>query len=138
MEEAGKRMPVSVTLGGDPVYTYCATAPLPENISEYILAGFLRKKRVKLVKCITNDLYVPADADIVIEGYVDPAEELCQRGSVWRPYGLLLACRLLSGFSCHMYNSHSKKQFILRQLLEFPLRKMLGWPKQQKRYSFHL
>lgn len=80
---AGKKMPVSVTLGGDPVYTYCATAPLPENISEYILAGFLRKKKVKLVKCITNDLYVPSDADIVIEGYVDPAEGFVSEG----PFG---------------------------------------------------
>jgi 4-hydroxy-3-polyprenylbenzoate decarboxylase len=79
----GKKMPVSVALGGDPVYTYCATAPLPENISEYLLAGFLRKKKVKLVKCITNDLYVPDDADIVIEGYVDPSEELVAEG----PFG---------------------------------------------------
>ena len=69
--------------GGDPVYTYCATAPLPENISEYILAGFLRKKRVKLVKCVTNDIYVPYDADIVIEGYVDPSEEPVTEG----PFG---------------------------------------------------
>jgi 4-hydroxy-3-polyprenylbenzoate decarboxylase len=82
-KETGKRMPVSVTLGGDPVYTYCATAPLPENISEYILAGFLRKKKVKLVKCITNDIYVPYDVDVVIEGYVDPSEELVKEG----PFG---------------------------------------------------
>jgi 4-hydroxy-3-polyprenylbenzoate decarboxylase len=82
-KEAGQRMPVSVTLGGDPVYAYASTAPLPENIDEYILAGFLRKKKVKLVKCITNDLYVPNDADIVIEGYVDPAEELVWEG----PFG---------------------------------------------------
>jgi 4-hydroxy-3-polyprenylbenzoate decarboxylase len=76
-------MPVSVALGGDPVYTYAATAPLPENIDEYILAGFLRKKRVKLVKCITNDLLVPEDADIILEGFVDPAE-----GFVWEgPFG---------------------------------------------------
>jgi len=74
------KMPVTVTLGGDPVYAYSSTAPLPENINEYILAGFLRKKRVKLVKCITNDLYVPEDADIVIEGYVDPEEELFRKG----------------------------------------------------------
>jgi 4-hydroxy-3-polyprenylbenzoate decarboxylase len=80
---AGRIMPVSVTLGGDPVYAYASTAPLPENIDEYILAGFLRKKKVKLVKCITNDLYVPSDADIVIEGYVDPAEELVWEG----PFG---------------------------------------------------
>ncbi|NMC37276.1 MAG: UbiD family decarboxylase, partial [Bacteroidales bacterium] len=77
------KMPVTVTLGGDPVYAYSATAPLPENINEYILAGFLRKKRVKLVKSITNDLYVPDDADIVIEGYVDPEEELFREG----PFG---------------------------------------------------
>ena len=79
----GKKMPVSVILGGDPVYTYAATAPLPENIDEYMLAGFLRHKRVELVKCITNDIYVPSDADIVIEGYVDPAED-----PVWEgPFG---------------------------------------------------
>ncbi len=82
-KQTGKRMPVSVTLGGDPVYTYCATAPLPENISEYILAGFIRKKKVTLVKCITNDIYVPSDADIVIEGYVDPSEEFVMEG----PFG---------------------------------------------------
>ena len=79
----GGIMPVSVSLGGDPVYAYSATAPLPEGIDEYILAGFLRKKRVKLVKCITNDLYVPSDADIILEGYIDPGEE-----PVWEgPFG---------------------------------------------------
>jgi 4-hydroxy-3-polyprenylbenzoate decarboxylase len=82
-KRTGKIMPVSVTLGGDPVYTYSATAPLPENFDEYLLAGFLRKKKVKMVKCITNDLYVPSDVDIVLEGYVDPAEE-----PVWEgPFG---------------------------------------------------
>jgi 4-hydroxy-3-polyprenylbenzoate decarboxylase len=82
-KKSGKRMPVTVTLGGDPVYTYAATAPLPENVNEYILAGFLRNKKVKLVKCITNDLYIPFDADIVIEGYVDPSEEMIWEG----PFG---------------------------------------------------
>ena len=79
----GKKMPVTVALGGDPVYTYAATAPLPENINEYVLAGFLRKKKVKLVKCITNDLYVPDDADIILEGFIDPSEELFWEG----PFG---------------------------------------------------
>ena len=82
-KKTAKKMPVSVALGGDPVYTYSSTAPLPENFDEYILAGFLRRKKVKLVKCITNDLYVPDDADIIIEGYVDPAEELVCEG----PFG---------------------------------------------------
>jgi len=82
-KKLGMRMPVSVTLGGDPVYTYVATAPLPENLDEYLLAGFLRKKKVELVKCLTNDLEVPADVDFVIEGYVDPQEELILEG----PFG---------------------------------------------------
>jgi 4-hydroxy-3-polyprenylbenzoate decarboxylase len=82
-KERGERMPVTVTLGGDPVYTYAATAPLPEGMDEYLLAGFLRGKRVKMVKSLTNDLWIPADADIVIEGYVDPDEE-----PVWEgPFG---------------------------------------------------
>lgn len=78
-----KRMPVVVVLGGDPIYTYAATAPLPDNIDEYIFAGFLRKKRVELVKALTQNIEIPADADIVIEGYVDPAEELAWEG----PFG---------------------------------------------------
>jgi len=82
-KKTGRKMPVTVTLGGDPVYTYASTAPLPENVDEYILAGFLRNKKVNLVKCVTNDLYIPSDADIVIEGYVDPAEEMVLEG----PFG---------------------------------------------------
>jgi 4-hydroxy-3-polyprenylbenzoate decarboxylase len=82
-KERGEKMPVSVTLGGDPVYTYAATAPLPENLDEYILAGFLRKKKVELVKCLTNDLQVPGDVDFVIEGYIDPEEEFIMEG----PFG---------------------------------------------------
>lgn len=71
----GERMPVSVCLGGDPAYTYAATAPMPDNMDEYMLAGMLRRRPVKLVKCLSNDLWVPADCDFVIEGYVDPNEE---------------------------------------------------------------
>jgi 4-hydroxy-3-polyprenylbenzoate decarboxylase len=83
-KKLNKRMPVAVALGGDPVYAYSATAPLPENVDEYMLAGFLRKKKVELVKCITQpDIEVPADADFVIEGYVDPADELVWEG----PFG---------------------------------------------------
>ena len=77
---AGKIMPVSVAIGGDPAYTYAATAPMPDNMDEYLLAGFLRRKPVKLVKCITNDIYVPDDCDFVIEGYVDPTEPLAVEG----------------------------------------------------------
>ena len=83
-KKLNKRMPVAVALGGDPAYAYSATAPLPENVDEYMLAGFLRKKKVELVKCITQpDVEVPADADFVIEGYVDPNDELIWEG----PFG---------------------------------------------------
>lgn len=79
-----RRMPVAVSLGGDPVYTYAATAPVPDNVDEYMLAGFLRKKRVELVRCLTQpELEVPADSDIVIEGYVDPGEDPIWEG----PFG---------------------------------------------------
>ena len=79
----GRRMPVSVAIGGDPAYIYSATAPMPDNMDEMLLAGMLREKPVKLVKCLTNDLYVPADCDFVLEGYVDPAEDLTVEG----PFG---------------------------------------------------
>ncbi len=82
-KKLGQRMPVAVALGGDPALTYAATAPLPDNIDEYMLAGFLRKKKVELVKCLTQDIYVPADADFIIEGYVDPTEDKIWEG----PFG---------------------------------------------------
>ena len=69
--EAGQKMPVSVALGGDPLYTWCATAPLPYGIFELLLYGYIRQKRARLVRCVSNPLYVPHDADIVIEGWVD-------------------------------------------------------------------
>ncbi len=81
--ESGTRMPVSVFLGGDPVFAFCATAPLPDGLDEFLLAGYLRKQSVPLVKCETNDLEVPANADVVIEGFVDPREPLREEG----PFG---------------------------------------------------
>jgi len=82
-KKLGKRMPVAVALGGDPLYVFSAACPLPPNMDEYMFAGFLRKKKVELVKCLTQDMYVPADADIIIEGYVDPEEEFILEG----PFG---------------------------------------------------
>ena len=83
-KKLNKRMPVAIALGGDPVYAYSATAPLPENVDEYMLAGFLRKKKVELVKCITQpEIEVPTDADFIIEGYVDPNDEMIWEG----PFG---------------------------------------------------
>lgn len=66
-----KKMPVAVALGCDPSMIYSATAPLPKMIDEMIFAGFLRQAPVEVVKCITNDIYVPAEAEFILEGYVD-------------------------------------------------------------------
>lgn len=79
----GERMPVSVAIGCDPAITYAATAPLPNMIDEMMLAGWLRRRNVKMVKSITNDIYVPSNAEIVLEGYVDPKEDLVLEG----PFG---------------------------------------------------
>ncbi|MFN8011553.1 MAG: menaquinone biosynthesis decarboxylase [Holophagaceae bacterium] len=70
----GERMPVAVAFGGDPALLYAATAPLPPFLSEVMFTGFLRGKGVEMVKCVSNDLEVPADSELVIEGWVDPAE----------------------------------------------------------------
>ncbi len=81
--ETGERMPVSIFLGGDPVFPFAATAPLPDGLDEFLLAGYLRKQSIKMVSCETNDLMVPASADFVIEGYIDPKEPLRDEG----PFG---------------------------------------------------
>lgn len=72
----GEKMPLAIVLGGESVLPYAATAPLPPNVEELLFAGFLNGKAIELVKCKTIDLEVPANAEIVIEGYVDPDEKL--------------------------------------------------------------
>ena len=81
----GKKLPVAVALGGDPVLTYAATAPLPPlpGVSEFHLAGFLRGAPIELARGVTVDLPVPAEAEIVLEGYIDPEEPLVEEG----PFG---------------------------------------------------
>lgn len=83
MAERGERMPVCIVVGADPASIYSASAPLPPNIDEFIFAGFLRRTPVTLAKAVTCDMEVPADAEFVIEGYIDPAEELVVEG----PFG---------------------------------------------------
>ena len=73
-ERGVERIPAAVVLGGDPAEIWCASAPLPPDVDEYLLAGWLRGRPVHLVRCVTQPLEVPADAEIVIEGYVDPHE----------------------------------------------------------------
>jgi len=72
---ATTRMPVAIALGGDPALIYAASAPLPPGIDEVVFAGWLRGHGVEMVRCRTNDLEVPAQAEIVLEGWVDPREQ---------------------------------------------------------------
>ncbi len=83
MAARGETMPVAIALGGDPASIYAASAPLPPTIDEFLFAGFLRKEPVRLAKAVTCDLDVPAEAEIVLEGYVDPREPLVLEG----PFG---------------------------------------------------
>jgi 4-hydroxy-3-polyprenylbenzoate decarboxylase len=73
-ERLGKRLDVAVALSSEPVLPYCATAPMPEGLDELLLGGFLSRRRIEMVKCITSDLEVPASSHIVLEGYVEPGE----------------------------------------------------------------
>ncbi len=88
------RIPVAVAIGLDPVTAYSASAPLPKHLDELMLAGFLRGEPVELVACKTVPLEVPANAEIVLEGWVVKGRRR-DRGAVRRPHGLLLARRAL-------------------------------------------
>ena len=82
-KELRQKMPVAVAIGGDPAHTWAACAPLPDGVDEFMLSGFVRKKTVELVQCKTNELFVPADADFILEGFVDPQENFVTEG----PFG---------------------------------------------------
>ena len=73
-KKAGKKMPVSIGIGGDPMYIWCGQAPLPIGVFELMLYGFVKNKNAQLVKSITNDIWVPRDNDFIIEGFVDPTK----------------------------------------------------------------
>jgi 4-hydroxy-3-polyprenylbenzoate decarboxylase len=83
MAERGERMPVCIAIGADPASIYSASAPLPPTVDEFIFAGFLRKAPVHLARAVTCELEVPAEAEFVIEGYIDPSEPLVTEG----PFG---------------------------------------------------
>ncbi len=83
MAARGEKMPVVIALGGDPACVYSASAPLPPGIDEFLFAGFLRRSPVELTRALTCELEYPAGSDIVLEGYIDPAEDLVLEG----PFG---------------------------------------------------
>ncbi len=81
-EHSGEPFPVSVVLGCDPATILAAVTPIPDSLSEYAFAGLLRGSKTELVKCIGNDLQVPASAEIVLEGFIYP-DDMADEG----PYG---------------------------------------------------
>jgi 4-hydroxy-3-polyprenylbenzoate decarboxylase len=83
MAERGETMPVCIAIGADPASIYSASAPLPPTVDEFLFAGFLRSAPVQLAKAVTCDLEVPAEAEFVLEGYIDPREPLVTEG----PFG---------------------------------------------------
>ncbi len=108
--ERGERMPVAIFIGGDPMFPFAATAPMPDGLDEFLLAGYLRKKSVEMIKCETNDLEVPANADFVIEGYIDPTEPLRDEGPVRRSHRLLHLARAVSGVSHHRHHAPQRRR----------------------------
>lgn len=86
-QDARQQMPVSIALGGDPVYAIMASAPLPPNTDPCLFGGFLRERNVELVRCRSNDLEVPAHAEIVLEGYIDPEQPPQRTGISAAPTG---------------------------------------------------
>ena len=103
-ERLGKRLEVAVALSPEPVLPYCATAPMPEGLDELLLGGFLARRRIELVKCVTVDLEVPASSHIVLEGYVEPGERR-REGPFGDHTGLLLAARRLPGVPPHLHHA---------------------------------
>ena len=115
----GERMPVAVAIGGDPAYAFSATAPVPDNIDEYLLTGLLRGKAVQLVKCITNDIYVPEDCDFVIEGYVDTAEDKVLEGDFGDHTGFYSLTDYYPIFIIIQYYVHFVKGFCINPFGDF-------------------
>ena len=105
-ERLGERLPVAIAIGCDPIVSYAATAPLPGDIDEYMFAGFLRGERVEMVDCLTVPLQVPAHAQIILEGYVEPGRA-ASGGSVRRPHRLLHAGGGLPG-PAHRGDDHTE------------------------------
>ena len=78
-ERRGERLPVAIAFGCPPAVTYAASAPLPADIDEYLFAGFLQRDRVDMVDCLTVPLQVPAAAQVVLEGWVEPGRAVARR-----------------------------------------------------------
>jgi 4-hydroxy-3-polyprenylbenzoate decarboxylase len=130
-QKAGKKMPVSIGIGGDPLYTWCATAPLPYGVNELLLYGFVKKRNARLVKSLTNDIYIPDGVDYVIEGLVDPNEMRIEG-----PFGDHTGYYTLEEpYPCMEVTSISHKHtpvFLATVVGKPPLEdKYMGWPTER-------
>ena len=130
-QKAGKKMPVCVAIGGDPLYTWCATAPLPYGVNELLLYGLVKKEAAKLVKSLTTPLYVPQDADFIIEGWVDP-NELRVEGPFGDHTGYYTLKEKYPVMEVSAITSKSKPLFLATVVGKPPLEdKYMGWATER-------
>ncbi len=123
-----ERMEVAVALGGDPATMYTPSAPLPPSIDEFLFAGFLRSDHVELVRGVTVDLEVPAQAEVVLEGYVDPKEEMLLEG----PFGDHTGFYSLAD----RYPAFHVTAMTMRKDPIYPTT-IVGWPPMEDYYLGH-
>ncbi|MDD5211848.1 MAG: menaquinone biosynthesis decarboxylase [Sulfuricurvum sp.] len=130
-QRAGKKMPVSIGIGGDPLYTWCATAPLPYGVNELLLYGLIKKETVKLVKSITTPLYVPEDLDFVIEGWVDP-EKMILEGPFGDHTGYYTLAEHYPALEVSAITSRKKPYYLATVVGKPPLEdKYMGWATER-------
>ncbi|HEX5710275.1 MAG TPA: menaquinone biosynthesis decarboxylase [Sulfuricurvum sp.] len=128
---AGKRMPVSIGIGGDPLYTWCATAPLPYGVNELLLYGLIKKEAPKLVQSITTPLYVPEDLDFVIEGWVDP-EKLVLEGPFGDHTGYYTLAEYYPAMEVSAITSRKHPHYLATVVGKPPLEdKYMGWATER-------
>ena len=126
-QKAGKKMPVSVAIGGDPLYTWCATAPLPYGVNELLMYGLITKKPAQLVKSLTTPLYVPKDVDYVIEGWVD-TEQLKLEGPFGDHTGYYTLEEMYPCMKVSAITTKKKPTFLATVVGKPPLEdKYMGW-----------
>ncbi|MDD4855032.1 MAG: menaquinone biosynthesis decarboxylase [Sulfuricurvum sp.] len=130
-QRAGKKMPVSIGIGGDPLYTWCATAPLPYGVNELLLYGLIKKESPKLVQSITTPLYIPEDLDFVIEGWVDP-EKLVLEGPFGDHTGYYTLAEHYPVLEVSAITSRKKPLYLATVVGKPPLEdKYMGWATER-------
>ena len=117
---------VAIIIGGEPATVFSAVAPVPEGLDKYLFAGITRKKGIKMVKCKTIDVEVPANAEIVLEGYVD-SSDIRDEGTIRRSYRVLYPKRTISNFYINWNNAKKKSDLSYNSCWETNLRRCIHW-----------